>query len=351
MIVQNTCRMLRQDARQSRTGRVRLLLALLASAALIAGEAAAVGVPAGTQIQNQASATYDIGGTPFATTSGTNIVTVDEIVDVQVTLQSAVVPVSTPDTDQVLAYLVTNTGNGTEEFELAVTNLIGADDFDPVFASVWLDDGDAVFSSALDTPYVVNSNDPNLDANDPANDSVLVFVLSDIPSSLADGNIGLNRLTATSVVMGAQVAGFTSAGTGDGGTDAVAGTSGAQSQDEGTYVVAAVAVALTKTSTIVPHAIFGTQPVPGATIRYEITVAVTGSGTAQNVVITDAIPVGTIYEGASLELDGSGLTDASDPDAGDFDISLANGITVNLGDVPGGALNSVINFNVLIDPN
>lgn len=331
--------------------RPSLLVVLLCLIGLMASEAGAVGVPAGTQIQNQASASYDIGTTPFVTTSGTNIVTVDEIVDVQVTLQSGVVPVGSPSSNQLLTYLVTNTGNGTETFELVVNDTLGGDNFDPVFSSIWLDDGDGVFNSGLDTPYVLNSNDPPLDSNDPANNSIRVFVLNDIPTGLTDGNTGLSRLTATSVDMGAQAPGFTDPGAGDNGTNAVAGTSGGQGQDDGSYIVAAVAVTLDKISTVVPHAVFGTQPVPGATIRYQITVSVTGGGTAQNLVITDPIPTGAIYENATLRLNGGGLSDADDADEGDFGISLANGITVDLGAVAGGAPDNVITFDVMIDPN
>ncbi len=333
------------------TRSLEFLSALFVLSVWMVGEAGAVGVAAGTQIQNQASASYDVGGISFTTTSGINIVTVDEIIDVQVTLQSTSVPVNSPDTNQVLAYLVTNTGNGTEDFELSVTNLLSGDQFDPVLVSIWLDDGDGLFNPLLDTLYVVNANDPILDANDPANDSALIFVLNDIPGALTDANVGFSQLVATSVEMGSQVPGFTSVGTGDGGTDAVAGTSGAQDQDQGSYVVSSVLVSLVKTVTVLSDAIFGTQPVPGATLRYEITVSVTGSGTAQNVVISDAIPAGTIYQGGSLVLNGGGLSDSVDADAGDFNSSLADGITVDLGDVAGGALDNIVTFDVLIDPN
>lgn len=337
--------------RQSHHAGFAFALGAILLTSLMAPDAHAVGVQAGTQIQNQASASYDVGGTPFTTTSGTNIVTVDEVVDVQLTLQSPPVAVASPDTNQILSYLITNTGNGTETFEIAINNGIGPDQFDPVFASIWIDDGDGLFNSTLDTPYVFNANDPILDANDPANDSALIFVLNDIPVGRIDGDIGLARLVATSVDLGAQTPGFTSPGTGDSGTDAVAGTSGGQSLVDGSYVVAAVSVAMTKTATVVPNATFGTQPVPGAIIRYEITVTVTGAGTAQNLVITDPIPAGTIYESASLELDGSGLSDADDADEGDFDITLTDGISVDLGNVVGGGPDTVINFNVMIDPS
>jgi len=334
-----------------------LPVVLIAWLTLLPANASAVGVPAGTTIQNQASASYNVGATSLTAQSLVSSLSVDEIIDVDVTLQSPPVPVGPNDTDQVLTYLITNTGNGVEVWEFDPNSSLPGDDFDPVFASIYLDgNGDGLFNLADDTLYTKGADDPTLDANDPTADSITVFLLNDIPGTVLDGQSGFSRLTATSVGVGAQAPGYTVAGGGDGGTiDAVVGSSGAQDAEDGTYIVAAASVALNKTWTIVPHAIFGTQPVPGATIQYDITVTVTGAGTAENLVITDLIPANAIYENNSLILtDGSGtnsLTDAADADAGDFDVSLSGGITVDLGDVAGGSADSTITFNVMIDPN
>jgi len=323
---------------------------------LTGSRASAVGVAAGTTIQNQASASYDVGATSLTVQSAVNSVTVDEIVDVSVTLQSPPVAVSPNDTGRVLTYLVTNTGNGVEVIEFDPDSVLPGDNFDPTFNSIYLDDGDGLFDALVDTPYTKGFNDPSLDANDPGNDSITVFLLNDIPGTALNGETGLSRLTATSAVIGAQAPGTVVANGGDGGTiDAMVGTSGGQDAEDGTYIVAAVNVTLTKVATILPHATFGIEPVPGATIQYSITVSVTGSGTAQNLVVTDSIPANTIFVNNSIVLsDGSGttpLSDAADADAGDFDVTLAGAVTVDLGDVAGGAADSTVTFNVLIDPN
>jgi len=329
--------------------------AIVAIALFVASQAGAVGAPAGTQIQNQASATYTVGATPLSTDSPVSTVTVDELVDVTVTLQSPPVPVDPNDTDQVLSFLVTNSGNGSEVFELDPNSVIGGDDFDPVFASIYLDDGDGIFDPLTDTLYAKGTNDPTLDANDPLGDSVLVFLLNDIPGTVLDAESGLSRLTATSRDLGAQPPGTSTPNAGDGGLiNAVSGVNGGQDGGDGTYVVASVSVTLDKQYVIVPHATFGTAPVPGATIRYTITVTTTGTGTATSLVVTDLIPAGTAYENNSLTLtDGAGttsLSDAADLDAGDYNGSLPGGITVDLGDVPGGSADRVVEFSVLIDP-
>lgn len=340
-----------------RTANGLIPVVLIAWLTLLPASASAVGVPAGTPIQNQAFATYTVGTTPLTAQSLPTSFSVDEIIDIDVSLQTGPVPVGPNDTNQVLTYLVTNTGNGVEVWEFDPNNALGGDNFDPVFASIYLDgNGDGLFNVADDTLYTKGADDPTLDANDPTADSITVFLLNDIPGTATDGQSGFSRLTATSVGVGAQAPGYTVSNGGDGGLiDAVVGSTGAQDAEDGTYIVSAASVALSKTWTIVPHATFGTQPVPGATIQYDITVTVTGAGIAENLVITDLVPADTIYENNSLILtDGSGtnlLTDAADLDAGDFDVSLSGGITVDLGDVAGGSADSTITFNVMIDPN
>lgn len=341
--------------------RLRVALRVLASLAcasvlLASSQSQAVGVAAGTPIRNRASATFDVGGTPLTVQSPINVVTVDEIIDVTVTLQSGTVTVSPGDSGRVLTFLVTNTGNGVESFALAVNSVLPGNQFDPTFTSIYLDDGDGLFDAGLDTLHIGGSNEPPLDANDPAADSIVIFVLNDIPGTASDTQSGSSRLTATSTTSGVQPPGTVIPNGGDGGTiDAIVGTTGAQDLEDGDYVVTGVNVELLKASAVLPHAVFGTQPVPGATIQYTITVRVTGSGTAQNLVVSDPIPADTLYETSSIVLtDGSGtnsLSDIADGDVGDYGATLANGITVALGDVAGGAADRVITFNVMIDPN
>ncbi len=62
----------------------------------------------------------------------------------------------------------------------------------------------------------------------------------------------------------------------------------------------------------------GTEPVPGARITYQIVVNATGTGSAANSVIDDAIPAFTTFVPGSLRLNAVALSDAADADAGEF---------------------------------
>ena len=118
----------------------------------------------------------------------------------------------------------------------------------------------------------------------------------------------------------------------------------------GSYEVTAAAatLAILKTATVRdPHG--GTQPVRGAVVTYELAVSAEGTGTADGVVITDAIPLGTTYNPGSLALDGRPLTDAADGDAGDVGDSTPGTLTVALGDLAPNAPGTTISFSVTID--
>ncbi len=62
----------------------------------------------------------------------------------------------------------------------------------------------------------------------------------------------------------------------------------------------------------------GSRPIPGAAITYQIVVTATGTGTALNAALRDAIPTDTAYVAGSLRLNGAPLTDGADADAGAF---------------------------------
>ncbi|MEO1573407.1 MAG: hypothetical protein AAFU65_00420, partial [Pseudomonadota bacterium] len=79
-----------------------------------------------------------------------------------------------------------------------------------------------------------------------------------------------------------------------------------------------------------------------------IEVTVTGSGTATAASVTDAIPADTTYAPGTLTLNGAGLTDAPDADAGQF-LAVTNNIDVQLGDLDAAAGTQVVEFAVVID--
>lgn len=312
----------------------------LVAALSVASTAQATGTRAGTVIDNTATATYDEGGTPVQVNSNLNSLTVDELLDTVVAWDNgADVPTTPGATGGALTFTVTNTGNGQEAFLLSTINTLGGDDYDPTSVSIVIDDGDGVYEPGIDTVYVAGAGNPVLNPDQ----TITVFVVANTPGGLSDGDRGGIRLTAAAVT-GTGAPGTTFAGQGEGGGDAVVGTTGADGTDDGYFQVAAATVSLVKSATVVDP-FGGSNAVPGSTITYQIVATTSGSGSLPNLAINDAIPAGTTYVPGSITLGGGALTDASDADAGRF---ASNSISVALGTVAGGQTRTVT-FQVTIN--
>lgn len=315
-------------------------------------DAHAIGTAAGTNITNTASVTADVGGSPVTATSNPHVITVAELIGVDVTLLTiGNVLVNSPASGRVLTYRVTNLGNGIDTFALSVNNaLVGGDVFDPVLASVYFDaNGNGLYDSGVDTLYAPGTNDPVLNANLSAQDDVVVFVLNDIPAGLASGDLGDSELLAASSTAVAPP-GTVFVGAGEGGADAVVGVTGGDDVGQGTYQVSAVALTIAKSS-VIADAFGGTQPIPGATITYTLLVTATGVGSADATTLTDAIPANTTYVAGSMTRNAALLTDASDSpvDEADFAVTTTGAITIGLGNLPAGGPPETLTFQVTIN--
>src|SRR5688500_11957084 len=102
------------------TNKVAMAAASVLSTAIFAAQASAAGTPAGTNIDNVATATWQLpsGG---ESSVDSNIVTlkVDELLDVTVASTDPGDVVTQPGmTSQQLGFTVTNAGNGVESFGL-----------------------------------------------------------------------------------------------------------------------------------------------------------------------------------------------------------------------------------------
>jgi uncharacterized repeat protein (TIGR01451 family) len=312
---------------------------------LWATSAHAVGVPAGTSIDNTAQVTYSVGSVSATATSNTTSVTVAEILDVVVTLQTPSVPVLAGAVQQELVYRITNTGNGPETFYVQMTSALGGDEFDPVPASpaIYFDTDASGDLSAGDTPYVAGSNDPVLNADA----FVTMLVINDIPAAVADGNRGFSRMFAAART-GTGDPGDTFAGQGAAGTDAVVGTTRADGEATGQYLVAGIAVNAVKSQAVADQ-FGGSSPVPGARIDYTIVVNAAGSGTATASVFSDNIPAYTTYVPGTLRLNSVLLSDAADADAGEFSTTPGARVRVQLGNLTQASGSQTIQFAVTIN--
>ncbi len=306
---------------------------------ITAPSALAAGTLAGTDIQNIAEATYDTPSGPITIQSNSVVIKVDELLDVTVDwTDPGDVTTSPGAAGNVQTYQVTNTGNGSEAFALTANTANGGDDFDPSLTQIVLDtNGNGVYDPGVDTVYVPGTNDPVLSPDQ----SSRIFVITSTPVGVTDGNRADVSLTAVART-GSGAPGASFSGAGQGGGNAVVGSTGADASDNGFLAVQAASVALVKSATILDP-FGGNRPVPGAIVTYSIAATVNGSGSLANLTVTDPIPFGTTYEVNSMTHQVGGgspatLTDAADADAGNF-----NGTRVNIsaGTVPAGQTRTV----------
>lgn len=350
---------------QLRTLRRASALALGLTLAL-ASLALAAGTPSGTVVSNTATLDYTVGGlAQNPVTSNAADFLVDNKVDLTVTtLDAAAVQVIPGAFVQVLTFSVTNTGNTVQDYSLQALAATGVwsgvtDSFDAANVALYVDaDADDSYTPGVDTATYVDEL--------AADASVTVFIVADIPLGLADADGALYDLLAVTATGGG--AGSQGADIGaddaavaddpnvvqivfaDGAGSADAAQDGAYSSRDA-YVVVSADLQVAKTSTVISDPFNGTtnpKAIPGAQVRYTLTVDNTGSAGADAIALVDPIPASTTYAAGTITLDGTPLSDGADADAGDYDSSNVGSVTVNLGSIaPGGS--ATVTFDVTID--
>ena len=333
------------------------LLGVCAGLMLIAAQPGwAVGTSAGTTITNVATLNYMIGpGVSATATSNIVSLRVDEIILAVLTWQDAApVAVSTPGSNDVLTFLLTNGGNGSEAFGLTRTNgpvPLPPGNYTPQngsIGSIYLESGllagfQATGPSA-DTVYVPGANDPNL-APDA---SQTVYVIANTPSvaSNARGDVLLSAASMTAGAAGA-LPGTSLAGLGQGGGFAVVGSSRARASATGSFIASGTGFVISKTVLSVLDPRGSAVVMSGAVLTYQIVATLSGTGTATSLMITDPLPANTAYVPGSIAVDGIAKTDAADADNAQF-ITATQTVSVSLGNVAAPA-NNVITFRATIN--
>lgn len=297
----------------------------------------AAGVSAGTLIENTASASFDTGGPTQSINSNKVTVKVDELLDVAVaSLDAGSVPLTA---NAVLSYSITNTGNGPEAFKLTADPAVAGNDFDVTVTNLAIDTNNNGIYDAGDTIVANGGNSPLIDPDN----TVTIFVLVSAPAGVTDGQSSQVNMLAQATT-GSGTPGTVFASQGVNGGDAVVGTSGADDNALGSLTSSVITVNLAKTASILDP-FGGSQSVPGAIVTYTLVATVSGSGAVNNLQITDPIPGSTTYVPSTLSLQGTGLTDLADTDAGQ---ASASGISVNAGSVSAGSTRTVT-FNVKVN--
>ena len=142
---------------------------------------------------------------------------------------------------------------------------------------------------------------------------------------------------------------------GDGAGDTDAANDGAFS-DTGAYRVVSAALTVTKSVAIISDPFNGTganrKAIPGAVMRYTISVQNTSTTTAAtSVVVVDAPPANTTYDTGTITLNAAAQTDADDSpgtDNSDYGITNANAVTVTIPTLAASST-ATVTFDVTID--
>jgi len=327
-----------------------ITLASMILLAFTATQSYAAGTQAGVVIQNQATVTYNAGAGTISASSQVVDITVQELINVTVVSQDAAkVSISSPQSDAYLKFQITNTGNGNEDFVISQSNLSGSDNFDVTYSAIYIDDGDGVFEPGADD-IVYNTPSIAPDA------SIVIWVVSDIPGSQADGNEAEVQVSALSKTFSDAGQANPSAGDfvagGDSGTAAVYGTAAANADDNAIFIISAITVTINKEVSAVRDNLggSGTQPVPGADVDYTLTVTVVGTGVANTVVVSDPLPSELALKNGingTITVNAVAMTAASDGDDASYDANT-NTITVDLGNITAGATATTVQFTTVI---
>ena len=277
------------------------------------GAAQFTGTSAGDLISNTASASYSVnGGAPLTESSNTVDFNVDERIQVDVSVVTTPVSVENNESDAILSFLVTNLGNGNENFTLSIDAVIDevtdrglapGTDFDPTTVRMYPDGGNGICEAAdLGGTEITGADDIALVEGG----EILICVAGNIPNTVADADEGDVELAATSTTPGASAAaaGDSLSGVGDGSTDAVVVQANGTGSDIGTYLVTGVEVAIVKSIFNVDDQ-FGADDandelIPGAIVTYELAITVTGTQTADNLTVVDDILVPDVTAGTGV---------------------------------------------------
>jgi uncharacterized repeat protein (TIGR01451 family) len=302
-------------------------LALIALSSVGALQSAfAVGTPSGTTISNQATVDYSVGGVnQTQITSAAASFVVDSRIDLTVSEVSGNATQTTPGQNNVVAtFRVTNTGNSTQGYQLSAVNeatgatLFSQSDNQDVNNLRWFVDsnGNGTYDAGSDAATNINTL-----ATDADGESVVVFVLADIPVAATNGqyaNVRLQAIAAVPGTNGATLATQTAGADNPAAVDVVFADAGRDATESAAdqYEIRSAALTVTKNAAVISDPFNGTgadrKAIPGAVIQYTIVVTNNSTTTAANAVtVSDNIPANTTFVPGSITLNAGSLPDTN----------------------------------------
>lgn len=302
-----------------------LALIALSSVGVLQG-AYANGTPSGTTISNQATVDYSVGGVnQTQITSAAASFVVDSRIDLTVSEVSGNATQTTPGQSNVVAtFRISNTGNSTQGYQLsAVNEATGAtlfsqsDNQDVNNLRVFVDsNGNGTYDAGTDAATNIDTL-----ATDADGESVVVFVLADIPVAATNGqyaNVRLQAIAAVPGTLGATPAVQTVGADNPAAVDIVFADAGRNATESAAdqYEIRSAALTVTKNAAVISDPFNGTgvdrKAIPGAVIQYTIVVTNNSTTTAANAVtVNDNIPANTTFVPGSITLNAGSLPDTN----------------------------------------
>lgn len=312
-------------------------LCLIASGMLLSQHAFAIGTPAGDPVANTASVAFEVGGVAQnAITSNTASFVVDQRVDFTLAeVDGAPTPATPGLANAVTSFTLTNTGNALQDFNLSAVNLVGGT-INGNVDNVQVEDPPRVFADTNGSGVFDAGDDVFVDelSPDAGSNSILVFVVANVPVTLVNGDGANVEITATAHDAGAAGLGALTADDAGAADDTAAvqvvfanGNGGGVEISQDGYAIASADLAATKTSTVIDDGFSVANPkaIPGATVEYSISIVNSGAQDATGVGVTDPLdPNVTIalggYPGGDAEVEqGGALVTSCTLDADDTD--------------------------------
>ncbi len=346
--------------------------AALAAALLLLGPTlvSAANTAAGTSVSNQASVAYKVATVDqTAVTSNTLAFLVDQKVNLTITTtDGAAVSVTPGTTGNVLTFTLQNTGNAVQDFHLSATarsggtgHFGGTDNVNAASVAVFVESGGTVgYQVGEDTATYVDEL--------AALGTKTVYIVGNFTGSYANTNIASYHMLVEARIGGTgssegstltETSAADTAGSVDivfadaQGTDTVNDIArDAKFSADSDYIIATATLTVTKTSAVISDPTNSTtnpKAIPGAVVRYTIQVANAAStATATNITVTDSlnteIVAGTLAFNTATYGAGEGiqvtapnlnggaamdLTNASDGDTGNWNVTGTNAVTVS----------------------
>jgi len=334
--------------------KISLRTGLVGSAALAAsvtGTAAhAQQTPAGTSVNNQASVTYEVGGTPTSVSSNVASFVVDKKVNLAVAeVGGAPTQTAIGATDQVTTFTVTNLTNSVQDFrldpdqQLVSIPLLGIDNFNMNSLKAYVDsNGNGTYDAGVDTATYIDELAPDA--------TVTVFLVGNVPNTPGAevAIVSLNAIVATGGTGGALGADLVASSTLVADSPTTVETVFAddtglldqlrngQQRAFDAYRISTAVVTLLKSATVISDPVnflLNPHPIPGAVVEYCMKVSNAGPGSASNVAVTDAVPANSTFVPGSIAVGTSGIlgacillgTSEDDNDTGSDETDLYGG--------------------------